>query len=41
MADVSSIVGIILMAIGGLFILTGMVLCYTTKVGPNILSCLP
>ncbi len=31
MADVSNIVGIIMMVIGGLLATAGMVLCYTTK----------
>lgn len=31
-ADVSAIVGIVLMSIGGVFIIGGLVLCYFTKV---------
>ena len=32
MADMSTILGIVLMSIGGIFVLTGMILCYVTKV---------
>ena len=32
MADLSTIVGIALMIIGGIFVASGMILCYTTKV---------
>ncbi len=32
MADMSTIIGIVFMSIGGIFILTGLVLCYVTKV---------
>ena len=32
MADMSTILGVVLMSIGGIFVLTGMVLCYVTKV---------
>merc|ERR1711902_248996 len=31
MADMSTILGVVLMSIGGIFVLTGMVLCYVTK----------
>ena len=31
--DVSTIVGVVLMAVGAIMVIWGLVLCYTTKVG--------
>ena len=33
--EVSAVVGIVLMAVGGLMVAWGLVLCYTTKVGTS------